>query len=493
MAATGIDTNVRQAAVGSIDIAGNYQLELEQLKESRQLSISIQQSADALLAQGLPDAALTTLAAAMMADPGRVGIVHQMGKCLERFGQQAEAVSCYRGTIPDCLNQRFFNAAGVSEKIKPASDCHEVTLLNAHDPESIDLVAPRRNDTDKHYGQFQYSSTEARATFSTVAKEGAIWFDGFNTIAFDSHGNIISEHIMGNEFACYPTTQMIRPYQIDGSICFLDARSSYIYYHWMLDVLPKIGVLEKSGINPDNIDYFVVKAESKYQIESLRLLGIEEERLICMTGSQYFTAREVIIPYLYNSLGQRTYHGLGVGLSSWIPTYLQRQFGPSVSIPAEQQPMEERTPTKRRIYISRSTRGSRNIANETEIIALLAERGFETVEFEHLTINEQAALMAQSEMVVGVHGAGFTNLSFCHPGTRVVEIFGEYIVPCYWALSTVADLSYYQFMAESVSDDTIDSDNPGAKVTVLRDQQIKVDVEQFAACLDSIINDSILE
>jgi hypothetical protein len=29
----------------------------------------------------------------------------------------------------------------------------------------------------------------------------------------------------------------------------------------------------------------------------------------------------------------------------------------------------------------------------------------------------------------------------------VVEIFGEYVVPCYWALSTLANLKYFHYLA----------------------------------------------
>lgn len=109
------------------------------------------------------------------------------------------------------------------------------------------------------------------------------------------------------------------------------------------------------------------------------------------------------------------------------------------------------------------------------------------MEFENLSIQEQAELMSGAEVVVGVHGAGFTNLSFCQAGTKVVEIFGDYIVPCYWALSTVAGLDYAQFMAESAIPEHTHSDNPGAKVTVLRDSEIYVDAQCFSLYLDTLL------
>jgi len=164
-------------------------------------------------------------------------------------------------------------------------------------------------------------------------------------------------------------------------------------------------------------------------------------------------------------------------MGSWIPHYLRQQFAPA----------ESTAGTGARVYISRSTRGSRNISNEAEIKELLKQRGFETVEFEHLSIPQQAELMSSAEVVVGVHGAGFTNLSFCASGTKVIEIFGDYIVPCYWALCAVAGLDYAQFMAESAPTEQAPSDNPGAKVTVLRDSEIYVDAQRFSTYLDTLL------
>ena len=448
-----------------------------QAQKGRELSSSLEKKAEVELSANSPDDAVMTLVSALIAEPGRASIIHKIGKCLEVMGEGEEATACYRGAIPDRLNSRYFNADEVSALVKGAADCDCVTVLKGHEKQSIELKPPVRNDTQKKYGQFSYSKTEADSTFCTVASQGAVWFDGFNTVAFDGSDNIIRDHLRGNEFACYSTIRNTQAFEIDGSVCFLDGRSSSIYYHWMLDILPKIGVIQKTGIELNDIDYFVVNAKSGFQKESLRLLGINEDRIIYSAGSQYFRATEMIIPYLSNYLGDRVYHGLGIGMGSWIPKYLQQEFAPAKPIASK----------KSRVYISRSTRGSRNISNESEIKSLLALRGFETVEFENLSIQEQAELMSGAEVVVGVHGAGFTNLSFCQAGTKVVEIFGDYIVPCYWALSTVAGLDYAQFMAESAIPENTHSDNPGAKVTVLRDSEIYVDAQCFSLYLDTLL------
>jgi hypothetical protein len=41
-----------------------------------------------------------------------------------------------------------------------------------------------------------------------------------------------------------------------------------------------------------------------------------------------------------------------------------------------------------------------------------------------LAVPEQAAIMALAKHVVAAHGAGLTNLVFCSPAARVLEVFG---------------------------------------------------------------------
>ncbi len=61
-----------------------------------------------------------------------------------------------------------------------------------------------------------------------------------------------------------------------------------------------------------------------------------------------------------------------------------------------------------------------------------------------MSVTEQASCLASAEIVVAPHGAGLTNLVFCNPGTKVIEIFSpSYLPNCYWILSNVCGLDHY--------------------------------------------------
>lgn len=471
--------------------------ELNPVITNSNLVVSLLQHAEKMMSVGMHDSAITVLCAALVAKPGGVNLIHKIGQCLKAAGEDSSADLCFRGVLPDCINLPYFNSDKLVSRVKSSSDCKHVAYLHAFEEEKLELTPPRRNETEKRYNQFNFQTTHAREAFCTVAQNGSVWFDGYNTLALDSDGNIIQEQIKGNEYASYHAAIVSKPKKLTGTACFLDGRSSKIYYHWILDILPKLGVMEKSGICLKDIDHFVVSAASKFQLDTLRACGVHEHQLVFDVDTAFYQADKMIVPCLRNDLGERVYYGLGVGLGSWIPEYLQSQLGSDNSAlgivhsnNTKVKAINSDTDKPVRVYISRSTRGSRNIANEPEMIAALQLRGFETVEFERLTVTQQADLMSRAEVVVGVHGAGFTNLSFCKPGTQVVEIFGDYVVPCYWALSAVARLNYAQFMATSVDSGPMEADNPGEKVNQLRDMEIDIDVDAFVTYLDSVLCDS---
>jgi len=50
--------------------------------------------------------------------------------------------------------------------------------------------------------------------------------------------------------------------------------------------------------------------------------------------------------------------------------------------------------------------------------------------------------IANAEAIIAPHGAGLTNLVFCAPGARVVELFPSLTVDCYYRLSVDLGLEY---------------------------------------------------
>jgi capsular polysaccharide biosynthesis protein len=79
----------------------------------------------------------------------------------------------------------------------------------------------------------------------------------------------------------------------------------------------------------------------------------------------------------------------------------------------------------RRVLIVRSLANSRNIINRGEMVEALKRLGFAAVQPEKLSFDEQVLTFANAEIVVCEFGAAMTNIVFCAPGAKVVEIIAE--------------------------------------------------------------------
>ena len=76
----------------------------------------------------------------------------------------------------------------------------------------------------------------------------------------------------------------------------------------------------------------------------------------------------------------------------------------------------------RKIYISRQNARARRLLNEEQLILELKKFDFEIHLFEDYTLKQQIAFMSECIILIGLHGAGLTNMLFMQPGTSVVEL-----------------------------------------------------------------------
>jgi capsular polysaccharide biosynthesis protein len=96
----------------------------------------------------------------------------------------------------------------------------------------------------------------------------------------------------------------------------------------------------------------------------------------------------------------------------------------------------------RKLYISRRT--GRAMANENDLVPGLHERGFEVIQLENHTVEEQILMFRQAAVVVGPHGAGHANIMWSAPGTSLLEVFDPtWMHPCYALLAEMRGIHYH--------------------------------------------------
>lgn len=107
--------------------------------------------------------------------------------------------------------------------------------------------------------------------------------------------------------------------------------------------------------------------------------------------------------------------------------------------------IESRLPMERtaenRVYISRAVR--RRVLNEDALVRLLEQYDFQIIEDKPRTVAEQRAIYQNASFILGPHGASFTNILWCEPGTHLMELFSpNFVTDCFRYLAHVQGLSY---------------------------------------------------
>ena len=64
--------------------------------------------------------------------------------------------------------------------------------------------------------------------------------------------------------------------RIDGRVAVLNTRFSHNFYHWMIDILPRLMPLRRVGVEAD---YYLIDCLSPFQQNVLAALGIERHQL----------------------------------------------------------------------------------------------------------------------------------------------------------------------------------------------------------------------
>jgi hypothetical protein len=215
--------------------------------------------------------------------------------------------------------------------------------------------------------------------------------------------------------------------RIDGRVAVLNTQFSHNFYHWMIDILPRLMPLRRLGLEAD---YYLVDCLSPFQQNVLAALGIDAQRLIQPHCRLLLEAEQLLVPSLPTPACLRDFgRALSAGLGIDRPVRFTR-----------------------RIFISRRKTGTRTLRNEAELEKMLHAKRFETHFMEQYPLAKQARLIRESEIIVATHGAGLANLAFARPGTQVIEIVParRYNATCYPNKSRIFGLHHQLIFAERI-------------------------------------------
>jgi capsular polysaccharide biosynthesis protein len=219
-------------------------------------------------------------------------------------------------------------------------------------------------------------------------------------------------------------------YRIKGTVCSIlsgGGAASGNYYHWLIDSLPRLHLVEKAGLLAQT-DYVLVYDKTKvFVVDTLGRLGFGPERILDVRDHPHLQADQL--------LATSSVRGVLTHTPQWACDFLRRVLLPAPATSRTFSPL---------VYISRRDAPGRHVRNEEALEALLAEYGFETHTLSPYSQAEKIALFAQAQVIVSPVGAGLANLVFCAPGTHLIELLPKsFVVPDFLELSSRLEMHHH--------------------------------------------------
>ena len=199
------------------------------------------------------------------------------------------------------------------------------------------------------------------------------------------------------------------------------------YYHWLVEILPRLRMVEEDERLRDLPLIMPKNKLAKYVYDSLKITGYFDKVNFLDDGVYQF--EKLHIPTLFSPPCRPSPLAI-----EWLRNHFLT---------------ETITKGKRRIYVSRRDSAERYVSNEVEVEELLSEFGFETICPGNYSLEEQVKIFQEAEMIIGSHGAAFANLAFTPSESVFIELFRKSRGnPVYRKLAAIRNLKYGVFVCQ---------------------------------------------
>jgi len=210
-----------------------------------------------------------------------------------------------------------------------------------------------------------------------------------------------------------------RKKRLPGAHCLLAHPWAFGYYHWIIEILPRLSILERFSATK-HVPIIVPNRLTRFQLESLSAAGIHTSRFTQLDAG-YWQPDRLYVPAMLGPTGNPSPHAV-----EWLKTRFRHTGVGSIRSSAGM------------FYLTRRDASQRRVLNEPEILLFLRSIGFETICPGDYPFSQQIELFRNARVVLAPHGAGLTNMVFAPAGALLIELFGDnYINGCYWALANI--------------------------------------------------------
>lgn len=232
---------------------------------------------------------------------------------------------------------------------------------------------------------------------------------------------------------------------------FLAGNGSWNYYHWLIEILPKLQVYLELGLYKKGIKLLVPDTvKDNVNLKFLLDCILDGIKIDIIFVSRKFSLH---VKHLYHltPINNILFNERKVGLSANILhlrydslTFLTSKIEHFISS------NENEMFSSEKIFLARKEGGGRGY-NQSEILPFLMKHNFQIIYMEEHDIRQQIFLFKNAKYIVGASGAAWTNLIFCNNSCKALTWLPESIqkFPAFSTLANFANVELSFFNTSS--------------------------------------------
>ena len=208
------------------------------------------------------------------------------------------------------------------------------------------------------------------------------------------------------------------------------------YYHFLIDTVQQIILADKAGIPKDVpiiVPYFqkdIAFVKAFFEIMPL------QRNIIVQKRNEYLNIKQLFV-------GKDTFFSESVKETR------------ELILKSNLHENELNIKSPEFLYIARAKKYKRSIKNSTEIEEIVKKYNFTVIEPGEYTVGQQIKLFSAAKIIIGVHGAGLTNILFCkNENVKLLEIFpGNEMMPEHYKnLCGLLNFTYFSIVGNGLDE-----------------------------------------
>lgn len=222
------------------------------------------------------------------------------------------------------------------------------------------------------------------------------------------------------------------------NILYVTNSNSANFFHWFLDVLPKIEFIiqNKDSILKSNLKIMIPNGHNNIYTK-MSLAAFDLDFYYQKKNEIIVSDKSILLPDIAPSGNYRKNFVLK------LSQRLKNHWAIKNTI----------IQSKKRIYISRKNSKKRRLKNEDEIISILKKYEFFILDFDKINFNEQLKYTLDSEILISIHGSGLTHMLWAKQKSKILEIRTKdnFNDNCYFTLASDLGHDYFYLNADKTS------------------------------------------